>query len=279
MTDMAAMVAKVKGAIGVGAGKVQQWANEGSQPCPVPQTMPAAPPPIASSGSAAAVAQKPVPPVISPPPVIRRISSPSPSPQAASCGVPPRINAQPGLAASPSPRVVSFNGVTITDDQVRGVELIAGKQFSTGAYWYDKVSGLWGRQGGRPQGRLQPGLELGGPLRQDASGGGTSVFINGRCLGWWELLRIRGFTTFPAGRYWLDASDNFGMEGQPTPMGNLRVLAAQANRAVMYSIAASAIANMASGAGQGGRSAFGHGKNFTTRDLCDCNVVGPNSSE
>jgi hypothetical protein len=174
---------------------------------------------------------------------------------------------------------VTFNGLTISEDQVRMLEQITGKYLAHGAHWYDRVSGLWGSHGGRPKGRIQPGLELGNPLRPDASGGATSVFINGRCLGWWELLRIRGFTAFPNGRYWLDPVDNFGLEGQAMPMGNLKMLAAQANRAVMYSIAASTMANMASGSSQSGQSAFGHGKNFTTRDLCGCNVVGPNSSE
>ncbi len=49
-----------------------------------------------------------------------------------------------------------------------------------GNYWYDPVSGFWGTSGGPAAGQIMAGLNLGGPLAVNASGGGTGVFVNGR---------------------------------------------------------------------------------------------------
>ena len=85
-----------------------------------------------------------------------------------------------------------------------------------GRYWYDKVSGLWGYEGGPTAGQLLPGLALGGPLRSDASASGTGVFINGREIHPLEVAYLRslfGFV-FP-GRYWMDSRGIGGYEGGP----------------------------------------------------------------
>jgi len=86
----------------------------------------------------------------------------------------------------------------------------------TGSYWYDPVSGLWGIAGGPGVGQIIPGLDLGGPLQVNASGGGTDVYINGREIHPQEyltLLQIYGSVV--PGRYWMDAQLNGGFEGGP----------------------------------------------------------------
>ncbi len=96
-----------------------------------------------------------------------------------------------------------------------------------GSYWYDAVSGLWGQEGGPTLGQMPPGLALGGELQENASGGGTGVFINGRELHLLEVAYLQqmfGYTV--PGRYWMNAQGIGGLEGGP-PIFNL-VAAAQA---------------------------------------------------
>lgn len=96
-----------------------------------------------------------------------------------------------------------------------------------GRYWYDKISGLWGYEGGPTVGQIHPGLNLGGPLKTNASGGGTQVFINGREIHvteYYQLLAAYG-RVIP-GRYWMNSQLIGGFEGGP-PFFNL---AAQGNR-------------------------------------------------
>src|SRR5204862_540318 len=84
-------------------------------------------------------------------------------------------------ATAPARRVV-VNGTALTEAQVAHLEQVVHVRVLSGTYWYDRTSGAWGLQGGPTLGFLPAGLALGGPLRADASGGGTSVFINGREL-------------------------------------------------------------------------------------------------
>jgi len=96
-----------------------------------------------------------------------------------------------------------------------------------GRYWYDPVSGLWGTEKGPAVGQIHPGMKLGGPLKADASGGGTGVFFNGRELHPQDvaaLYQIAG-TVIP-GRYWINAMGVGGVEGGPAAF-DLRALAAQ----------------------------------------------------
>ena len=155
------------------------------------------------------------------------------------------------------------------------IDRICGRRLENGAYWYDRVNGSWGRQGSGPSGQIQPGLDLGGPLHADASGGTTGVFINGRQLGFWELMRLRRITSLPRGRYWLDANSNFGTEGGPA-RGNLRLLESQANRMFLAAVAVNALiglAGAAAGTASGGRNGIPGGV-LSTYDKCGCTVIG-----
>ena len=48
-----------------------------------------------------------------------------------------------------------------------------------GSFWYDKISGAWGVEGGPTGGFTAPGIDLGGPLGSDASRGNTGGYIGG----------------------------------------------------------------------------------------------------
>jgi hypothetical protein len=124
------------------------------------------------------------------------------------------------VAGAATGRGVYVNDAPISIEQVQLLEYMYGP-IQSGAYWYDPVSGLWGPQGGPAQGSIAPWLPLGGPLRADASGGRTSVFINGRELHPIDVQRLRQvFGVVPLGRYWMTADGVGGPEGGP-PTFNL----------------------------------------------------------
>lgn len=84
-----------------------------------------------------------------------------------------------------------------------------------GRYWYDPVSGLWGLEGLPASGQIAPHLDLGGPLKADASQGKTGVFINGRELPAQEVSLLRHLGEVDPGRYWMNAEGIGGFENGP----------------------------------------------------------------
>jgi hypothetical protein len=135
--------------------------------------------------------------------------------------------------APESPVLVGRN-VTINEDQVDDSTLASleeqfGLRIEDGEYWYDPYSGAWGLPGGPTAGFIAAGLNLGGLLKEDASGGGTGVYINGRELHPQEVAGLEQlFGAVQPGRYWLDAFGNYGLEGG-VALGNL-VYAIQATQ-------------------------------------------------
>src|SRR2546421_5312699 len=79
-------------------------------------------------------------------------------------------------------RRVIINRTPLSNDHLRALEAQYHYRLPDGRYWYDKISGAWGMEGGQTLGFTIPGLDLGGPLRADASNGQTHVFINCRQL-------------------------------------------------------------------------------------------------
>ena len=68
---------------------------------------------------------------------------------------------------------------------------------------------------------MMPGHML-GQMPENASGGNTGIFVNGRHLTAVEVNFIAAFLQSPAipGRYWFDAYGNWGIEGLPVPLVN-----------------------------------------------------------
>lgn len=110
---------------------------------------------------------------------------------------------------------IFVNDIELSSQQ--GYQLIqAYGAIAAGKYWYDPVSGLWGRSGGPGEGQIAPYLDLGGPLRADASGGGSGVFINGRELHFAEVSYLQQlYGSVIPGRYWMNAQLIGGFEGGP----------------------------------------------------------------
>lgn len=140
---------------------------------------------------------------------------------------------QPGSAAQAKPpvpsRSVIINAERLSDQELETFERTFSVRILDGNYWYDRMNGSWGRQGGPADGFIAPGLKLGGALRPDASNGDTGVFINGRQLHRVDVARLRQIGPVYKSRCWMDAYGNIGLEGQPA-FGNVWVAAAQASR-------------------------------------------------
>jgi hypothetical protein len=130
--------------------------------------------------------------------------------------------------ATPGLRNVVINGQRLSNEELARAEQTYRIRIPDAAYWYDPVLGAWGPQGGPTMGFIAPGLPLGGPLRPDASGGGTAVVVNGRVLHPYDLMALQQITgPIIAGRYFITAQGLAGPEGGP-PMWNLAAMAAQA---------------------------------------------------
>ena len=150
-----------------------------------------------------------------------------------------RVAAAPGTAASggvapaktapdAGKRKVVINGKRLSDEELARTELQYRIRIPDADYWYDRVLGAWGARGGPTMGFITPGLDLGGPLPADASGGGTRVFVNGRALHPYDLAALQQITgPILPGRYFITAQGLAGYEGGP-PLWNLAAMAAQA---------------------------------------------------
>jgi hypothetical protein len=107
---------------------------------------------------------------------------------------------------------------------IHQLEKTYGVKCIPGNYWYDKLTGAFGVKGGPCTGIGVAGLNIGGALKTNASGGGTNVFINGRDLHPQDVAGLQTFMQPMPGRYWMDAYGNFGYENYPVAIGNIYVL-------------------------------------------------------
>lgn len=129
------------------------------------------------------------------------------------------LPSEPAFAQSRDAVVV--NGVALGERVVGALESAYATRIAPGRYWYDARSGLWGREGGMAAGRIEPGMNFGAPLAENASGGRTWVVVNGRRLPAAELAMLQSIVgPVVPGRYWLDAQGNAGFEGGP-PLVNV----------------------------------------------------------
>ena len=133
-----------------------------------------------------------------------------------------------GMACGESAaRNVRFNGRQLSPDQIARLEQVEryyGVRLPDNEYWYDNRSGAAGLWHGPALAALPAGLNLGGPMPADCSGGGTGVFINGRELHPIDVAVLQQLGPVYRGRYWVDANGFFGLEGGPA-VGNLFLLA------------------------------------------------------
>src|SRR5258706_12537116 len=97
---------------------------------------------------------------------------------------------KPGIAGGR----VAINGVRLTAPQIAALERRFLVRILDGSYWYDRACGAWGLTGGPTLGFIPAGLDVGGPLPADASGGHTGVFVNGRELHPFDVAGLQQIT-------------------------------------------------------------------------------------
>ena len=112
---------------------------------------------------------------------------------------------------------IIVNDVELSIEIVQALQQLYPVEIPPGRYWYDRMSGAWGRDGEPIAGQMLAGLELGGPLRSDASGGTADVFVNGRQLTVGEKAFLEHIcqTEVVPGRYWILFNGIGGYEGGP----------------------------------------------------------------
>ncbi len=127
-----------------------------------------------------------------------------------------RTSTRERASGTQDPRIV-VNGQVLTAETVRQLQQIYPVAIAPGRYWYDAISGAWGREGQPIAGQMMAGLSLGGPLMANASRGTSGVFINGRQITAGEKAYIEGMCQTPVApaRYWILSSGLGGFEGGP----------------------------------------------------------------
>ena len=115
---------------------------------------------------------------------------------------------------------IFVNGKELSVQERNSLQQVSILPLRPGRYWIDWKAYTWGVEGGHCLGQVSPlAAPVGGrKMVPHCSGGGTGVFVNGREL---HCLDVAALGYVMPGRYWLNKTGFYGVEGMPIPLGNL----------------------------------------------------------
>ncbi|GAB2291231.1 Extra-large guanine nucleotide-binding protein 2 [Dionaea muscipula] len=97
------------------------------------------------------------------------------------------------------------------------------RNLKPGHYWYDRLSGLWGKKGHKPCQVITPLLNVGESMKRDASNGNTKILVNNREITKVELLGLQwaGIPCAGLSSLWLSDDGSCQEEGMKITKGNI----------------------------------------------------------
>jgi hypothetical protein len=123
------------------------------------------------------------------------------------------------------PEFVYVNGEALSLEELLQLQKCPNPPYKLthGYYWYDKVSGYWGKVGKKPYQIISPQLKVGQEMKKDASNGNTNIMINGREITQKELwvLQAAGVECEGKPSFWLSADGSYQEEGQKNVKGRI----------------------------------------------------------